>query len=161
MMNVAEVDAYPIFDPVVLGQRSVAGDHVLLDHDAAAYSFDRTIENRNEAVAGGLDQPAVIFGDAGLDEAALDPLHAAVRSLLVDFHQPAVTGDIADDNRRKTPRGILRRLAALTRLEISDLAHGRDLVSSDRKKVQAHNDFCENYQIPCGTYHIAASEQAN
>jgi hypothetical protein len=54
----------------------------LLDHDAAADGFDGTVENRNEPVAGGLNQPAVMFDDAGFDELALDALDTVVRAFL-------------------------------------------------------------------------------
>ncbi len=46
----------------------------------------------------------MVLCNAGLDKAALDPLHATVRSFLIDFHQAAVARDIAGDNRSKTPR---------------------------------------------------------
>ncbi len=102
--DVAEVDANPILNPMMLGQRCVASDHVLLDDDAAPHGLDRTIESRNKTVAGGFDKPSVMPCNAGFDEAALDPLHATVRSFFIDFHQPAVARDIANDNRSKTSR---------------------------------------------------------
>ena len=83
--NVAEIDANPIFDPMMLRQRCVASNHVLLDDDAAPHGFDRTVENRNEAVAGGLDEPSVVLGNAGLYKVALDPLDASVRSFFIEF----------------------------------------------------------------------------
>ena len=39
--------------------------------------------------------------NAGLDEFALDPLDATVRSFFIQFHQTAVAGDIAGDDRGK------------------------------------------------------------
>src|SRR6267142_4032552 len=102
--DVAKIDTNPILDPMMPGQRCVTLNHVLLDDHATSHGIDRTVENRNKAVACGFDQPAVVLGNAGLDQAALDPLHAAVRSLFIDFHQAAVARDIASDNRRKTAR---------------------------------------------------------
>src|SRR5882762_4785466 len=37
--DVAQIDADPIFDPVMLRQRRVASDHVLLDDDTASHGF--------------------------------------------------------------------------------------------------------------------------
>jgi len=62
-------------------QRRVASHQILLNHDAAADGFDGTIEDRNEPVAGGFNQPAVMFYDAGFDEIALDALDTVVRLL--------------------------------------------------------------------------------
>ncbi len=107
------------------GQRCVASNHVLLNDDATPHGFDRTVENRNEAVACGFDQPSMVLCDAGFDQAALDPLYAAVRSFFIDFHQAAVARDIAGDNRGKTARRCLARgLAALVRFKIPNFAHG-------------------------------------
>ncbi len=110
----------------MLRQRCVASDHVLLDDDAAADGFDGAVENRNKAVAGGFDQPAVVFGDAGLEEIALDPLDAVVRSFFVELHQAAVAGDIACHDRRKTARRCCAawRLAMLARFKVANFAHG-------------------------------------
>ena len=63
--DVAKIDADPILDPMMLGQRCIAANQILLDHDAASDGFDGTVENRDEAVARGFDKPAVMFGDAG------------------------------------------------------------------------------------------------
>src|SRR4030088_3411928 len=65
--DVAKVDTNPILDPMMPGQRCVASNHVLLDNDAAAHRFDRTVENRNKTVAGGFDEPSVVPCNAGLD----------------------------------------------------------------------------------------------
>ena len=50
---------------------------------------------RWEAVAGRLDEPPVMFGNAGLDQVALDSLDARMRALLIELHKAAVTPDIA------------------------------------------------------------------
>ena len=112
--DVTKIDAYSILNPMVLGQRCVAANQILLDDDAAPDGFDGTVENCDETVACGFNKLAVMFVDAGFDEVALDPLDAVVRPLLVDLHQAAVAGDIACDDRSKTAR---RRLAR--RLTIS------------------------------------------
>jgi hypothetical protein len=75
-----------------------------LDDDAAPHGLDGTVENRNETVTRGFDEPAVVLCNAGLYEVALDPFYATVRPFLIDFHQPAVARDISSDDRGKTPR---------------------------------------------------------
>src|SRR6202011_2592625 len=102
--HVAKIDTNPIFDPMMLRQRCVASNHVLLDDDAASHGFDGTIKDRNKTVAGGFDEPSVMLCNAGLYEVALDPLDTTVRSFLIDLHQAAVARDIARDNRSKTTR---------------------------------------------------------
>ena len=107
------------------GSACVASDHVLLNDDTAPDGFDGTIENSKKSIAGGFDEFAVVFRDAGLDEVTLDPLHAPVRSLFVDLHEAAVAGDIAGYNRGKPPgHGLPRGLPAdLARLDIANFSH--------------------------------------
>jgi len=103
--NVAKIDANPILDPMMLRQRGVAAsDDVLLNDDTASHGFDRTVENRDKTVAVGFDEPSMVLGNARLDEIALDPLDATVRSFFIEFHQAAVASDIASDNRHQTAR---------------------------------------------------------
>src|SRR5882757_7471615 len=97
----------------MLGLRCVASHHVLLDDDAASHGFDGTVEDRKKAVAGGFNQPPMVLCDAGLNEFALDPLDAIVRSLFIDLHEPAVARDVARDDRRKTARCWLLRLLSI------------------------------------------------
>ena len=84
--NVAKIDANPILYPMMFGNRRVAADQVLLDDNAAAYRFDGTVENRDEAVPGRLDQLSMMFCYAGFYQVALNTLNAVVRSFFVDFH---------------------------------------------------------------------------
>ena len=126
--DVAKVDANPVFDPMMLRQRCIATNHILLDHDAGSHGLYGTVENGDEAVACGFDEPAVVFSDGGFDELALEPLDAIVRSFLVDLHQSAVAGDIACHDGRKAPRRwlALRRLTNAARLDVTNLGHGSD-----------------------------------
>src|SRR5450755_146168 len=98
------VDANPIFDPMMLRHRCVASNHVLLDDDAAPHSFDRAVENRNKSVASGFDEPSVMPHNAGLYQLTLDPLHAKMRSFLIDLHEAAVARNIAGDDCSKPAR---------------------------------------------------------
>jgi hypothetical protein len=102
--NVAKIDANPKFNPMMLRHRCVASNHVLLDDDTASNSFDRTVENRNKSVTSGFDEPSVMPDNARLDEVALKPLDAKMRSFLIDLHEAAVARDITGDNRSETAR---------------------------------------------------------
>src|SRR4029077_5854360 len=114
----------PKFNPMMLWHRCVASNHVLLDNDTAPNSFDRTVENRNKSVTGGFDEPSVMPEDARLDEVTLDPLHAKMRSFLIDLHEAAVARDIAGDNRSKTARRRLsRRIATSARFQFANFTH--------------------------------------
>ncbi len=84
--NIAEINTNPKFDPMMLRQRCVAPNHVLLNDNSDSYGFNRTIKDSNEAVAGGLDEPSVVLRNAGLNEVSLDPLDASVRPFFVELH---------------------------------------------------------------------------
>src|SRR3954462_3081901 len=89
---------------MVLRDRCVAANQVLLNDDTAAYSLDGTVKDRNEAIPCRFNQLAVMFDDARLDEIALDPLDAVVCPLLVDLHEAAITGDVACNNGGQSAR---------------------------------------------------------
>src|SRR4029077_5585702 len=126
--DVAKMDASSILDPVMLRQRCVAADQILLDDDAASDGLDGTVENRDKAVARCFDEFSVVFDDAGLDELALDPLDAVVRSLFIDLHQAAIARDIACNDRRKATRGRLARglAASSARFDVANFRHGSE-----------------------------------
>src|SRR6185437_7983076 len=111
----------------MLGYRCVAANHVLLDYDAGPDCLDGAVEDGDEAVAGGFDEPAVVLPDSGFDEVALDPLDAGVRPFFVDLHQSAVAGDVAGHDRSKTPRRGLARgltprwLSTSARFDVANL----------------------------------------
>src|ERR1700748_259821 len=89
---------------MMLRQRCIASDHVLLDDDTASHRFDGAVENCQKAVAGRFDKLTVVLDDGRLYEVAHDPFHTLVRSFLIDLHETAVASDIACDNRGKTAR---------------------------------------------------------
>src|SRR4051812_18791778 len=94
---------------MMLRDRCVAANQVLLNDNTAAYGLDGTVKDRDEAVARRFDQLAVMFCDARFDKIAFDPLDAAVRPLLIDLHQAAVTGDVPSHYCSKTARPRLAR----------------------------------------------------
>jgi hypothetical protein len=62
--------------------------------------IDRAGEIGDDAVAGGVEDPAAMPGDQPVDDRAgrLQPSH---RPRLVRAHQPAVAGDVGRENRRE------------------------------------------------------------
>jgi hypothetical protein len=138
--NVAKIDTDPIFNPMMLRHRCVASNHVLLDDDTAPHSFDRTVENRNKSVTSGFDEPSVMSHNAGLYEVTLDPLHAKMRSFLIDLHEAAVARDIASDNRGKTARRRLSRgIATSARFQFTNFTHDLGLHALQTAALGADN----------------------
>src|ERR1044072_167416 len=112
----------------MLRERGIAADEVLLNHDAAANGLNRAVEDGDEAIARGLHQTSMVLDDAGLNDIALDPLDADMRSLLVRLHDAAVGSDVADNDRRETARhgAVWRRLILIAGSEVANFAHAGD-----------------------------------
>src|SRR5271165_4121338 len=68
--HVAEMDADAEVDALVRRDPCVALDHRSLDFNAAVHCVDDTPELDNCAIAGALDDPAVVYGDGGVNEIA-------------------------------------------------------------------------------------------
>ncbi len=62
--------------------------------DRAAHRIDDAGKLHQQAVAGGLDDAAVMLGDLRIEELAAQRFEAFERAFLVRPHQPAVTGDV-------------------------------------------------------------------
>jgi len=77
--HVAKIDANPILDPGMPGQRLVALNDVLPDDNAASRGFNGIIENRSKSIGRGFDQPSVVLKNTGLYEFALDLLYSTAR----------------------------------------------------------------------------------
>ena len=64
------MDADPKFDALVGRDPSVALDHRPLDFNGAVHRVDDTPELDDRAVAGALDDPAMVDGDGRVDQVA-------------------------------------------------------------------------------------------
>ena len=64
------MDADPKFDALVRRDPSVALDHRPLDFNGAVHRVDDAAELDNRAVAGALDDAAVMDGDGRVDQVA-------------------------------------------------------------------------------------------
>ena len=63
--NVAQMRADAKFDPLIRRDARIALDHSGLHFDCASRRIDHTAEFSDEAVAGALDDPAMVSGDRG------------------------------------------------------------------------------------------------
>ena len=100
--DVADVDADAEFNALVRRHFGVALDHSALNVDGAADGIDHADELHEHPVAGRLDDPAPVLGDLGVDQFLAMRLELAQRAFLIDAHQPAVAGNVARPNRRKS-----------------------------------------------------------
>src|SRR5207245_3395880 len=100
--HVAEIDADAQFDAVVCPDTSVPLGHRLLHFDRAAHRIDDARKFHQQAVAGGLDDAAVVLGDLRIDELAAQRFEAFERALLVRPHQPRIPRHIGGEDRGET-----------------------------------------------------------
>ena len=98
--DVAEMDADPKFDALVGRDLSVALDHRPLDFDGAVNSVDHAAELDDRAVAGALDDAAVMGGYRRVDEIAAQAAKTRERAILVGAGEPAESDDVGRQDRR-------------------------------------------------------------
>src|SRR6516162_707553 len=99
--DVAEVDADPEGDPFLLRCRGIALDHRSLHGERAGDRLDHARELDQQAVAGRLDDSAVVPGYHWIDQLSAMGVEPRERAFLVLAHQPAVAGDIGREDRRQ------------------------------------------------------------
>jgi len=97
--DVAEVNADAQFDAVVVRDAGVPLGHGLLHRDCAAHRIEDARKFDQHAVAGGLDDAAVMLGDLRIEELAAQRLEALVRAFLVRPHQPRIARHIGGKDR--------------------------------------------------------------
>ena len=96
--HVAEMDADTKFDALVRRDPSVALDHRPLDFNGEVHCVDDTAELDNCAIAGALDDPAVVHGDGRIDQVASERPQPRQNPVLVG------SGQAANSRPRRTPR---------------------------------------------------------
>ena len=94
--HVAEMDADPKFDALVRRDLCVALDHRPLDLNGTAHGVDHATKLDDTAVAGPLDDAAVMGGSRGVDQVAAKAPEPRKRALLVGAGEPAIADDIGD-----------------------------------------------------------------
>ena len=85
-------------------QAGVALDHAVLHLDRAAHRVDDAAKLDENAVAGALDDAAMMRGDRGINQIAAQRAQPRQRSLLVGSGEPAVADNVGDQDRSDLPR---------------------------------------------------------
>ena len=106
--HVAEMDADPKFDALVRRDPSVALDHRSLDFNGAVHRIDDTPELDDAAIAGALDDAAVVDRDGRIDQVASERPQPRQDAIFVGSGKPRIADDVGHQDRR----------------ELSSLAHG-------------------------------------
>ena len=94
--HVAQVNSDAKFDAPFRRQAGVALDHAVLHFDRAAHGVDHAAELDDRAVAGALDDVAVMHRDDGIDEIAAKGSQAREDKVLVRACETAVSDDVGD-----------------------------------------------------------------
>ena len=97
--HVAEMDADPKFDALVRRDPSVALDHRPLDFNGAVHRVDDAAELDNCAVAGALDDAAVVHGDGRIDQVAAKRPKPRQNPILVGAGKPRIADDVGHQDR--------------------------------------------------------------
>jgi len=103
--HVAEIDPDAKTQAALLGEVQIAVGHRALNFTRTAHRVDDAGEFRQHAVAGGLDDPAMMLADLRieqLDKMRLEPL---VRAFLIGTHQARIARHIGRENRGETAGG--------------------------------------------------------
>ncbi len=104
-----------------------------LDPNRALSGIHRARKLDQHAVAGGLDDAAVVIGDARIEHLFPQNLELRQRARLILAHHPAVTDNIGSQDRRKTPLNALFRHRSLQpRVGSEILCEGRGRVHEGR-----------------------------
>ena len=105
--HVAKIDADAIEQRPRRRHVAIAPRHALLKVDGAAQRFGDALEFDQHAVAGGLDDAALAFGDRRIDQLQPYRLQPSERSRFIDFHEPAVADDVRGEDRGKPALDIV------------------------------------------------------
>ena len=119
--DIADVDANPELDPVVIGDTGIGLQHGTLDRHGAGHGVHDAGEFHQQSIPGSMHNPAVVPCDAGVDTLASVRLQRRMGANVVDTHQPAVAGDVRCQDGRQPTFGAWRCYG---------LRHGVDRLSS-------------------------------
>ena len=98
--DVAEMNADAKLDAPLRRNAGVALDHAVLHFDRAAHGVDHAAKLDDAAVAGALDDAAVMQGDGGIDQIAAQRPEPRQSAIFVRARQPAIADHVGDKNRR-------------------------------------------------------------
>ena len=92
--HVAQVDADPEADALLLGCALSRARHALLDQDRAATASTTLANSTERTVAHQLDDAALVLGDERLDDLPAMRLEPGEGAVLVALHQPRIPNNI-------------------------------------------------------------------
>ncbi len=98
--NVANMDADAQPHRLVAVAAGIVRGDRGLHRNGALHGIDRAGEISDDAVAGGVEDPAAMRGDQPIDNGSAR-LQTGERADFIVRHQPAVAGDVGGENRRK------------------------------------------------------------
>jgi hypothetical protein len=94
------MNADPEFDALVLRDLGVALDHRSLDFDGAVHRVDDAAEFNDCAVAGTLDDAAMVHSNGRVDQVASERPQPRQNSVLVGSGKPRIADDVGHQDRR-------------------------------------------------------------
>src|SRR5271155_4753942 len=97
------MNADTVFDAPLWRYAGVALDEAGLQFDRAAHGIDHATELGDRAVAGALDDAAVMNCDGRVDQVAGKVPKAGEDSILIRTRKPRVADDVGHQNRRELP----------------------------------------------------------
>jgi len=103
--HIAEINPDAQFDAAVRRDTRIPLGHRLLHRDRAAHRIDDAGKLHQEAVAGGLNDAALVLGDLRIEKLAAQRFEAFKRALLVRSHQPRIPRHIGGKDRSETAGG--------------------------------------------------------
>ena len=89
------------FDALVGRDPSVALDHGRLHFNGAAHCVDDAAELDDAAVAGALDDAAMVHGDGGIDQIAAQRPQPRQNPIFVGSGKPRIADDVGHQDRRQ------------------------------------------------------------
>ena len=99
--DVAQIDADPEYDPLVFRDRGVALGHPTLHGDRTGDGLNDARELDQDAVAGRLDDAALVVGDLRIDEFTTMRPEPREGAGLIESHEAAISGHISGENGRE------------------------------------------------------------
>ena len=125
------------------GHAGVAFDHCVLNFHRAAHGVEDATELDESAVAGALDDAAVMHGDGRIDQVASERPQSRQCAILIGASQPAVSDHVRRQDCRKFP-GLGHDIPP------QSIAQRRVLARRDVGK-----DITPQYRVPLPNWHIS------
>ena len=89
----------------LVGEVQISAGHRALDFAGTAHRVDHAGKFRQHAIAGGLDDAAVMLADLRIDQFDEMRLDALVRAFLIGTHQARIAHHIGGEDRGETAAG--------------------------------------------------------